>query len=161
MPRKAAAPKIQVSERFDPDEDFSDVDGDLRNEFELDPDTTDPTRHYVWVRNDPESIGDYKGHILKYKLEHREEGGVMPRMAAETSPGEMIARRDHILMSCDKALFEKRERFERLKNSQMREGFMRKATRPETIDLRDGGDGFEKVAAWKRGQAKTQQSVEE
>ena len=160
MPRKASATKTQVIERFDPDEDFSDVDGDLTNEFALDEDSQDPGRHYVWVRNDVESIGDYKGHVLKYKLEHYTKDGVVPRMRAEAKDDEMITRRDHVLMSCDRALFEKRERFERRKNDALRDGFMRKALRPETFDFRDGGDGFEKVAAWKRGQPKTQ-SMEE
>jgi hypothetical protein len=39
----------------------------------------------------------------------------------------MITRRDHVLMSCDRDLFEKRERFERKKNAEMRNAHMRKA----------------------------------
>lgn len=128
MPRKAApAPKSQVQERFDPDEDFSDVDGDLRAEFALNPELERPDRHYVWVHNGPEDIGSYKGNVLKYKIEHAEAGGVLPLMTDEIREGEMITRRDHVLMSCDRELFEKRERFERKKNAEMRNAHMRKA----------------------------------
>jgi hypothetical protein len=126
MPRaKAPAPKTETVERIDPDEDFSDVDGDLRAEFALSDEA--PDRHYVWVHNKPETVGEYKGNLLGYKVEHAEADGVHPTMLYETQPGEAITRRDHVLMSCDRARFEKRERFERMKNKEMRTAFIRKA----------------------------------
>lgn len=138
MPRKAAAPaKTQTLERFDPDEDFSDVDGDLRAEFALNEETEDAGRHYVWVHNSEESIGEYKGNVLKYKIEHFDEGAVQPRMAAELKKGEAITRRDHVLMSCDRLLWEKRERFERLKSKKLRDSFLKRAeSGTTTVDSR-------------------------
>jgi hypothetical protein len=96
--------------RVDPDEDFSDVDGDPRNDFALTNEEDD--RNYVWVRNNPDDIGEYKGGIVPYRIEYGADDGVMPRMAAEQPKGEAITKRGHVLMSCDKALWQKRNRYQ-------------------------------------------------
>jgi hypothetical protein len=133
------AKATETVERFDPDEDFSDVDGDPRNEFELDKDSADPTRKYIWAHNSPETIGEYKGHVLKYKVEHYADGGVTPRMSAGYTEGELITRRDHVLMSCDLALWEKRERFLRKQSDQKKELLSRKRQR-DSIAGRHGSE---------------------
>lgn len=102
-----------VVERIDPEEDFSDVDGDLRSEFELVGD--DPTRKYVWAHNSQDDIGYFKGYVVPYRLERATEDGVRPKMGgAELEKDDVITRKDHVLMSCDKALWEKRQRYERV-----------------------------------------------
>lgn len=102
---------IKFLSRFDPDEDFSDVDGDPTNEFALVDEESD--RHYHYAHNSPDDIGAYKGGIIPYRVEHATKDGVRPRMSAEIGEGETIQKRDLILMSCDKALWQKRNRFER------------------------------------------------
>ena len=134
MPRatKPQAPKTETLQRFDPDEDFSDVDGDPRHEFGLV--NEDPTRVYHWAHNSEADIGQYKGGVLGYRLEHSSEGGVAPKMSAGTVIGELITKRDHVLMSCDKGLWQKRKRFEHKKTLETNERMFKKAQ--GTIDLR-------------------------
>lgn len=103
---------VKYLSRVDPDEDFSDVDGDLRNEFALE--NEDPTRHYHWAHKDPNDIGQYKGGILGYRVEYYEPNGVMARMHSEHVKGEAITKRDHVLVSCDKEMWQKRNRFEHM-----------------------------------------------
>ena len=100
---------VNALSRIDPDEDFSDVDGDPRNDFALI--NEDPDREYCWVRNHPDDIGEYKGGIVPYRIEHAVKDGVTPKMAAEQPLDEMITKRGHVLMSCDKALWQKRNRY--------------------------------------------------
>lgn len=107
---------VKFLSRVDPDEDFSDVDGDLRGEFALD--NEQPDRHYHWAHNDPNDIGAYKGGQLGYRVEYYVEDGVMARMHAEHTKGEAITKRDHVLVSCDKAMWQKRNRFEHMQTRQ-------------------------------------------
>lgn len=124
----------RVVERLDPqEEDFSDVDGDLRNEFALVHE--DPSRQYVWAHNSADDIGSFKGGIVPYRLERAEEGekslGVLMG-GAEYAPGEVITKRGHVLMSCDKKLWEKRQRFERLKGQKAASAFIRSRQKTST-----------------------------
>lgn len=138
MPRKSA-PATETLPRFDPDdEDFSDVDGDLNNEFQLvEPDSD---RHYVWVHNDPTSLGEYKGSVLKYQTESLAEGGVRHGADPGLVKGETITQKDHVLMSCSRQLWEKRQRWERMQDRQQRALFFKKAGRGGTV-MRRGDDG--------------------
>lgn len=111
-----AKPKApaEVLERIDPDEDFSDVDGDLNNEFMLSESQQNSDRHRVWVHNNVDTIREYRDGVLHYAPVHDAEGVV-------------VTRRDHVLMDCDQALFLKRDRFERLKNLKERATLSREA----------------------------------
>ncbi len=139
MPRKASSPAVETLPRFDPDdEDFSDVDGDLNNEFQLH--DADPDRQYVWVHNDPSSLGEYKGSVLKYQTESIADEGVRHGADPGLVKGEAIMQKDHVLMSCSRALWEKRQRWERLQDRQQRAVFFKKAGRGGTV-MRRGDDG--------------------
>lgn len=116
--RKGSPAAFETLNRVDPDEDFSDVDGDPKNEFELDSDSEDPTRHYHWAHNSPDDIGQYTGGVLQYRVEKYADGGVKPRMLSGLEVGQTITKRDHVLVSCDRALYEKRLRYERKKTQQ-------------------------------------------
>lgn len=117
-PTKAKAPKqsdmmrtlgVETLNRIDPDEDFSDVDGDPRNDFALL--NEDPDRQYIWVRNHADDIGEYKGGIVPHRIEHAHKDGVTVKMSADQPIDEVITKRGHILMSCDKQLWQKRNRY--------------------------------------------------
>lgn len=124
---------VKYLNRVDPDEDFSDVDGDLRGEFALD--NEDPQRHYHWAHNDPNDVGAYKGGLLKYRVEHYHADGVMARMHAEHVEGEAITKRDHVLVSCDKAMWQKRNRFEHMQTRQTNDRMFKRKQRD--LDLRN------------------------
>lgn len=142
MPRpKAPRPKVsdiqrtlgvQTLTRFDPDEDFSDVDGDPRNDFALV--NEDPSRHYCWVRNHPDDVGEYKGGIVGYRVEYRSKEGVDLKMSGDQSPDEAITKRGHVLMSCDAALWQKRNRYEL--NETRKHNEMMFKRRQRDLDLR-------------------------
>lgn len=133
--QQAKAPKTETLERIDPDEDFSDVDGDPRAEFALEEE--DPTRHYHWAHNSPDDIGQYKGGVLGYRVEYFEEGGVRPRMVAEMKPGEAITKRDHVLVSCDKDKWDKFNRYQKKKNQDVRDRLFKQAQRTVTAGMRE------------------------
>ena len=140
MPRKSAPPAVEALPRIDPDdEDFSDVDGDLNNEFALH--DADSDRHYVWVHNDPTSIGEYRGSVLKYVAESKAEDGVHHGGDPGFVNGESITQKDHVLMSCSKALWEKRLRWERMQDHQQRAVYFKKAADPRRGVMRRGDDG--------------------
>lgn len=124
---------VKYLNRVDPDEDFSEVDGDLRGEFALD--NEDPQRHYHWAHNNPNDIGQYKGGLLKYRVEYFEDGGVQARMNAGDVKGEAITKRDHVLISCDKAMWQKRNRFEHIETRKTNERMFKR--RQSDLDLRD------------------------
>ena len=124
---------VKFLSRVDPDEDFSDVDGDLRNEFALE--NEDPTRHYHWAHNNPNDIGQYKGGILKYRVEYTAPGNVEARMRSEFVEGEAITKRDHVLVSCDKAMWQKRNRFEHMQTRKNNERMFKR--RQRDLDLRN------------------------
>lgn len=117
-------PKVlrrKVVERFDPDEDFSDVDGDLINEFALvndkDVDGRPDAYHYVWAHNSPDDIARFRGSQLGYELVRHtgDKDEVAPRMSKGFKDGDVYTRHDHVLMRCDRKLWEKRQRYERKK----------------------------------------------
>jgi hypothetical protein len=97
-------------DRIDPDEDFSDVDGDPSNEFALDNEESD--RHYHWAHRSDDDIGKYLGGSVPYRVE-RHGDAVSARMRAEFKEGdkgEPIVKRDLVLVSCDKGLWQKQNR---------------------------------------------------
>ncbi len=133
MPRPKAQPKTEILTRIDPDEDFSDVDGDIRNEFELV--DQDPTRVYHWAHSSEADIGQYTGGIVGYKVERSAAGGVgLRQRGVELKDGEVITKRDHVLLSCDKALFDKRQRFLNKKQREDNDRMFKK--NQSTIDMR-------------------------
>ena len=99
---KATKKQTEVLNRIDLNEDFSDVDGDLTNEFALTDAEGDEDKHFVWVHNDPEAIREYRDHVLKYE--------------PVTVNGAVPTRRDHVLYACDRARFEKRQRYEKVRD---------------------------------------------
>lgn len=114
-PVQHIAAKAKVMERFEPDEDFSDVIGDDITRFALENQRAD--RHYIWPHNDADDISKYQSHVLNYMLETYEGDdkpeALRPRgMKGLLKAGENIAIADHVLMSCDLALWEKRQRYE-------------------------------------------------
>lgn len=119
--------KRRVVERLDPEEeDFSDVDGDLRNQFALV--NEDPTRHYIWAHDNSDDVGLFKSHVVPYRLERHAKDDSVRVLAAgndDAQEGAVISKRGHVLMSCDKALWEKRQRLERLKSQKVARAFIR------------------------------------
>jgi len=107
--------KSRVAERFDPTEDFSDVIGDDLNRFALDNER--PDRHYVWPHNSAEDISKFQAHVLNYQLEtyagDDAKGALRPKgMQGLLKQGDVIRVADHVLMSCDRERWEKRQRYE-------------------------------------------------
>ncbi len=99
-----------VLERIDLDEDYSDVSGDPGGEFSLEGE--DLGRHYVFAHNSPEDISTFKRDVCGYQIEYATETGVSPRGARGLiEVGTAITVRDHVLMSCDRAKWEKRQRY--------------------------------------------------
>jgi hypothetical protein len=152
---KAARPKqsdmqrtlgVGALNRIDPDEDFSDVDGDPRNDFALV--NEDPDRNYTWVRNHPDDIGEYKGGIVGHRIEYRAKDGVDLRMSGEQSADEAIQKRGHVLMSCDRALWQKRNRYQL--NETRKHNEMMFKRRQRDLDLRRPG-ALEEEAMEMRG----------
>ena len=113
MPR-AKKQAVETLERIDLNEDFSDVDGDLTYEFALKPGEEDSDRHMVWIHNDPETIREYRDHVLHYE-------------PVAGKGGEVLTRRDHVLYSCDEAKFRKRERFKKVQDIKTRAQLSRAA----------------------------------
>lgn len=114
-PVQHIAAKSKVVERIDPDEDFSDVIGDDITRFALENERSD--RHYVWPHNDNDDISKFQAHVLNYMLEtyagDDDEHALRPRgMKGLLKKGDTIAIADHVLMSCDRAKWEKRQRYE-------------------------------------------------
>ena len=129
---------VSALNRIDPDEDFSDVDGDPRNDFALI--NEDPDRSYCWVRNHPDDVGEYKGGIVPYRIEHAEADGVGPKMAAEQPIGEAIQKRGHVLMSCDKGLWQKRNRYALNQTRQTNEMMFKRRQRDLHLGVPDALD---------------------
>lgn len=91
------APVIEVKERSHTDATF----------LELDPSSTDPNRHYRWVRADANN-GSVVRHKLKgYRIETLNTG-VKPLATPDRRNDSAIAIGDVILMSCDKQEYEER-----------------------------------------------------
>lgn len=147
MPRqpKAKAPRksdieemlgVESLKRIDPDEDFSEVDGDPRSDWALVDEESD--RHAVWVRNHPDDIGDYKSGNIPYRIEHASKDGVKPlKDGGQFQDGEPIVKKGHVLMTCDKALWQKRNRLD-LKRTQETNDLMFKRKQRD-LDLRREG----------------------
>jgi hypothetical protein len=107
--------KSVVMERIDPTEDFSDVQGDNDSRFSLE--NARPDRHYIWPHKGAEDIQKFQGHVLRYRLEFYEGDDAEDAVRVKggiglLQKGDHISVADHVLMSCDKALWEKRQRYE-------------------------------------------------
>lgn len=148
MPRqqpKAKAPRksdiqemlgVETLSRIDPDEDFSDVDGDPRSDFALADEASD--RHPVWVRNHPDDIGDYKSGNVPFRIETATKDGVrVLKDGGQYTEGEPIVKKGHVLMTCDKALWQKRNRLD-LKRTHETNNLMFKRKQRD-LDLRREG----------------------
>jgi hypothetical protein len=114
----ALAPK--VIERIDLDEDFSDVSGTPGSEFTLHtadgqiiPPEGDAEYHYCFVdKNDREfGLSFMKRNIPGYEVVTAEKGGVTIR-GMEFAAGETIESRDQVLMRCNRAKWEKLQRYQ-------------------------------------------------
>lgn len=124
MPRKKQA--VETLNRIDLTEDFSDVDGDLTNEFALRPGEDDSDKHFVWVHNDPATLDEYRNHVLRYE-------------PATDKGGKIPTRRDHVLYQCDKGKFLKRERYKKVRDLKERAQLSRDAQK--TLQPYEIGDG--------------------
>jgi hypothetical protein len=115
---KATQKATEVLKRHDLDlnEDFSDVDGDLTNEFQLRGDEKSSERHEVWIHNDPETIREYRDSVLGYE-------------PVVDATGATMTRRDHVLYSCDQEKFLKKERFNKITYLKDMAKFNKKAQR--------------------------------
>lgn len=123
---------VRFLSRIDPDEDFSDVDGDPRNEFALN--NEEPDRHYHYASQ--EDIASYKGGVVPYRIEHASKDGVSTLMGVgDYKEGEAIVKKGLILVSCDKAKWQKRNRFEYVKTLKTNEAMVRR--RQRDVDLRE------------------------
>ncbi len=118
----------QKRERIDLDEDFSDVSGDPNSGFMLVdaegrvvPPEGDATRHYIFAHNSADQtsgVTRFKNEKPGYEIVYFEKDGVRPAGAeAFLKEGDQIVVSDHVLMSCDRALHEKRGRYERHKTA--------------------------------------------
>ena len=136
--RRTAKPKVSDAEelfgmpiaRIDPDEDFSDVDGDPANEFALENEET--ARHYHWAHKSDDDIGKYVGGTVPYRIERHGEA-VSARMSAElgeNDKGAPITKRDLILVSCDKGLWQKQNRARHVEQTKLNNQMFRKRQRP-------------------------------
>ena len=126
---------VKFLTRIDPDEDFSDVDGDPKNQFSLDNEEGD--RHYHYASQ--ADVGEYKAGVVPYRVERATKDGVAPLMGADDfKEGEPIVKKGMILVSCDKEKWQKRNRFEYVKTRKTNERMFR--TRQSDVDLRRGND---------------------
>lgn len=152
MPRGIKASPVttvETLERIDPEgEDFSDVDGDYTHQFTLKDE--DPTRQYVWVHDNPGDIGKYKGSLLKYAPVYAEADAVRPVADPGHEDGQVVRMMDHVLMSCDRALWEKRKRYESLTNQRERNQVFRKNSRGEVALRRDDKGRWSRVNSEER-----------
>lgn len=144
--RKSTKPRISDAEalfgmpisRIDPDEDFSDVDGDPTSEFALDNEESD--RNYHWAHNSDDDMGKYIGGQVPYRIE-RYGDAVSARMQAEYKPGdkgEPIRKRDLTLLSCDKGLWQKQNRARYVDQIKLNAQMFKKRQRP--MDFRAYAD---------------------
>jgi hypothetical protein len=108
--------------------------------LELDPETTDPARHYRWCRSHPLQVG--KAKMRGYIIEEKREGGVrtLAGYLDDTGDGTMRVG-DVILMSCDVKMYRKRKRAQ-VKQSEARlsapaKQFKRNARRRRVRVIRD------------------------
>lgn len=114
----ALAPK--VVERIDLDEDFSDVSGDPGNEFTLCdgdgktiPPEGDDTYHYIFADKNDSQFGPsfFKRQVPGYEVVYAEKGGLTIR-GLEFKEGETIESRDQVLLRCNRAKWEKLQRYQ-------------------------------------------------
>lgn len=104
-------------ERFDPNEDFSDVNGSDASQFKLENERSD--RKYCWPTDTMEDRQRFQGGQdgIRWKPEIY-EGDEAPNALRPVGSFGMLKKGDvirvgvHVCMSCDRAVWEKRRRFE-------------------------------------------------
>lgn len=110
----------KVIERIDLDEDFSDVSGDPGSEFTLCdgsgnviPPEGDDTYHYMFADKNDTQFGPsfFKRQPVGYEVVHAEKGGVTIR-GLEFKEGDIIESRDQILLRCNRAKWDKLQRYQ-------------------------------------------------
>lgn len=117
--------QAKVVDRIDPSEDFSDVNGSDVAQFKLENERSD--RKYVWPTDTMEDRQRFQsGQVgVRYKAETY-EGDDVPTALRPVGALGMFQKGDtirigpHVLMSCDRALWEKRQRFEATQTQQGR-----------------------------------------
>jgi hypothetical protein len=104
-------------DRIDPNEDFSDVNGSDISQFQLE--NEDPGRVYVWPEDTLADRQKYQSGALgvRYIAETYAgddvENAVRPvGSRGMLQKGETVRVGTHVLMSCDRAVWNKRKRFE-------------------------------------------------
>lgn len=107
----------RVVERFDPNEDFSDVNGNEGSQFKLENERSD--RKYCWPTDTMEDRQRFQGGQdgLRWMPEIYEgddvPGALRPVGAlGMLQKGDVIRVGTHVCMSVDRALWEKRRRYE-------------------------------------------------
>ncbi len=120
-------PNKMVVERIDPEEDFSDVIGNDTTRFTLE--NVRPDRHYAWPEETHEDMSRFRSGELgvRYILETYEGDDVSDALRPVGAQGllkkgDMIRVGPHVLMSCDRALWEKRQRLEARRSQQTSDG---------------------------------------
>lgn len=82
---------------------------DMASVLGLDPDTIDKSRHYRWVNRS--SVKLARARMKGYQIV-RKDDGVTPLVDVETGPDGAIIAGDLVLMSTDKATFQRRKQKE-------------------------------------------------
>ena len=137
MPKKPGQKSdTEILERIDPEEgDIDNIDGDIGFEFKLEESTEDPERHYCYPHDDEQDVRAFKA--MGYREERQVEGGVRLKGAGDAfTNGEVIKVRDHVLMSCDRSTWERRERAKLGKNAAIRKQLQMARTSDVTLQSR-------------------------
>ena len=107
--------KSKTVERFDPNEDFSDVNGSDASQFKLENERSD--RKYCWPTDTMEDRQKFQGSQLRWIPETYEGDDVPGALRPVGSygllkKGDVIRVGVHVLLSCDRAKWEKHRRYE-------------------------------------------------
>lgn len=112
-----APTETKVVERFDPNEDFSDVNGSHESQFKLENERSD--RKYCWPTDTMEDRQRFQGGSDGIRwIPETYAGDEDPKALRPVGSfgllkkGDLIRVGVHVLMSCDRAVWEKRRRYE-------------------------------------------------
>lgn len=137
----ALPPERKTISRIDLDEDFSDVSGDPGNEFTLvdangtviGPEGDNAYRYMFADRNDGQFGPSYWKRAIPAFEEVHFDGSVTIK-GMTFGEGERIESRDQVLLRCNRALKEKRERYERNKTAIQNRDMARAAQEDIVLD---------------------------
>lgn len=120
-------PQARVVERIDPEENFDDVIGNDTTRFTLE--NARPDRRYAWPEETHEDMARFRSGELgvRYNLETYQgddDPDALRPVGAQglLKKGDSIRVGTHVLMSCDRALWEKRQRLEAKRSRQTSDG---------------------------------------